>query len=77
MPNVPGRHVLLRPGASDFHHTREDYSKYYTDDRKYFTLANFYAEFGKPRNGGGYRWPMSPHPDGIQVYRRWKELNGA
>ena len=28
--------------------TREDYSHFYTDDRKYFTLASFYDEIAKP-----------------------------
>jgi tRNA(Arg) A34 adenosine deaminase TadA len=28
--------------------SREDYSRYYVDDRKYFTLSNFYDEIGKP-----------------------------
>ena len=45
--------------------TRDDYSRYYVDDRKYFTLSNFYEQIGKPIN-----------PRAIEVYRRWKELNG-
>ena len=55
---------------------REDYSRYYVDDRRYFTLANFYAEIGKPWNER--RMPMvhEARPEGIEVYRRWKELNG-
>jgi guanine deaminase len=56
--------------------TRDDYSRYYIDDRKYFTLANFYAEFGKPWQERGLPMAYEPHPDGIEVYRRWKELNG-
>lgn len=55
--------------------TRDDYAKYYVDDRKYFTLNNFYEEIGKPwekRN-----MPMVYHPDqqGIEVYKLWKKLN--
>jgi guanine deaminase len=56
--------------------TRDEYSHYYIDDRKYFTLANFYGEFAKPWQSR--RMPMvhQPHPDGVGVYRRWKERNG-
>ena len=56
--------------------TREDYSRYYVDDRKYFTLANFYHEIGKP--WPARRLPMvhEPRAEGIEVYRLWKGLNG-
>lgn len=55
--------------------TREDYSAYYIDDRKYFKLDNFYDEFCKPWQKR--RMPMEYHPDpeGIAVYKLWKELN--
>lgn len=45
------------------------------DDRKYFTLSTFYGEIGKA--WGQRRLPMfhEPHPDGIKVYERSKELN--
>ncbi len=55
--------------------TRDDYSRYYIDDRKYFALSNFYAEFGKPWQERRLPMVHVPHPDGIDVYRRWKELN--
>jgi guanine deaminase len=45
------------------------------DDRKYFELENFYDEFSKPWQE---RWlPMEHRPDeeGVEVYRRWRELN--
>lgn len=56
--------------------TREDYSAYYVDDRKYFTLATFYDEIAKP--WPDRRMPMAHHPDptALDVYRRWRELNG-
>jgi guanine deaminase len=55
--------------------SRDDYSRYYADDRKYFTLATFYGEIAK--SWSERRMPMvfDPHPAGMQVYRRWKELN--
>ncbi len=55
--------------------TRDDYAHYYTDDRRYFTLANFYAEFGKPWEQRNLPMSHTPHPDGIRVYQRWKEIN--
>ncbi len=56
--------------------TRDDYAPYYVDDRKYFTLSTFYDEIGKPWDKR--RMPMfhEPDPGGIEVYERWKELNG-
>lgn len=56
--------------------TREEYASFYVDDRKYFTLSTFYDEIGKPWDQR--RLPMihQPRPEGIEVYRRWKELNG-
>ncbi len=55
--------------------TREDYGAYYADDRKYFTLGDFYEEIAKP-------WPQrrlpmvhEPRPEGLEVYRSWKERN--
>ena len=65
------------PDKVTFITTRDDYAPYYTDDRKYFTLQNFYAEFSKPWEER--RMPMAHHPDpaSIEVYKRWKELNAA
>jgi tRNA(Arg) A34 adenosine deaminase TadA len=56
--------------------SREDYSRFYADDRKYFTLSDFYDEIGKPWDQRKLPMVHEPHPDGIEVYRRWKELNG-
>jgi guanine deaminase len=57
--------------------SRDDYSQYYSDDRKYFTFSSFYGEFGKSWDKRSLPMAFEPHPDGIQVYRRWKELNGT
>jgi guanine deaminase len=54
---------------------REDYSNYYSDDRRYFTLSNFYDEFGKSWDKRSLPMEYHADPDGIAVYRRWKELN--
>ena len=48
----------------------------YVDHRRYFTLSNFYDEIGKPWDQRKLPMIHEPHPDGIEVYRRWKELNG-
>jgi guanine deaminase len=63
------------PERVTFITTRDDYSQYYIDDRKYFTLANFYAEIGKPWQQRKMPMQHVPHPEGIKVYQRWKELN--
>ena len=56
--------------------TRDDYSRYYVDDRKYFTLSNFYEQIGKPWQQRAMPMVHAPDPRAIDVYRRWKELNG-
>ena len=55
--------------------TRDDYSKFYVDDRKYFTLLNFYEEIGKPWKERAL--PMEHHPDdeALAVYKLWQKLN--
>ena len=56
--------------------SREEYSQYYVDDRKYFTLSNFYDEIATPWDRRALPMSHEPHPDAIGVYRRWGELNG-
>jgi tRNA(Arg) A34 adenosine deaminase TadA len=56
--------------------TRDDYARYYVDDRKYFELATFYDEIGKPWQERRMPMVYEPRPEGIEVYRRWKERNG-
>ncbi|WP_230473417.1 nucleoside deaminase [Dyella choica] len=55
--------------------TREDYAPFYRDDRKYFELDTFYAEFSKPI--AERRMPMIQHKDedAIKVYQRWQKFN--
>ncbi|MEJ4045775.1 nucleoside deaminase [Erwinia sp. SLM-02] len=57
--------------------TREDYAPWYQDNRKYFELDTFYAEYAKPVEQR--RLPMVQVKNGaaIKVYQRWKELNPA
>ena len=63
------------PDRVTFITTRDDYSRFYIDDRKYFTLANFYDEIAKPWQQRTMPMQHTPHPDGIKVYQRWQELN--
>jgi guanine deaminase len=63
------------PDKVTFITTREDYAPFYKDDRKYFTLANFYDEFSKPWNQRRMPMEHQPDPDSIEVYKRWKGLN--
>ncbi|TDB44257.1 nucleoside deaminase [Photorhabdus khanii] len=55
--------------------TREDYAPFYKDDRKYFELDTFYAEYAKPIEER--RLPMLQKKDesAIKVYQRWQKLN--
>lgn len=55
--------------------TREDYSQFYVDDRKYFSLASFYGEVCKPWQERSMPMVHEPDPEAIEVYRRWQELN--
>ncbi|WP_406693880.1 nucleoside deaminase [Singulisphaera sp. Ch08] len=55
--------------------TRQEYSQFYIDDRKYFTLANFYDEIGKPWNERTMPMVHEPNPAAVEVYQRWKALN--
>jgi tRNA(Arg) A34 adenosine deaminase TadA len=64
------------PDRVTFITTREDYSKFYVDDRKYFTLSSFYGEIAKPWQERSMPMIHEPDPDAIEVYRRWKQKNG-
>ena len=54
---------------------REDYAPYYKDDRKYFTLENFYGEFSKPWNERTMPMEYHPDPEAIEVYKEWQKVN--
>lgn len=63
------------PDKVTFITTREEYAPFYKDDRKYFTLSNFYDEFSKPWNERNMPMDYHPDPGAIEVYKRWSELN--
>lgn len=54
---------------------RDDYKKYYVDDRKYFTLENFYAEINQDWDKRKLPMAYAPDPKGIEVYKLWQKLN--
>ncbi|MCF3101248.1 nucleoside deaminase [Streptomyces roseoverticillatus] len=56
---------------------RDDYEPHYVDDRKYFELNTFYAEFAK--DWSERRLPMrhEPRDAATDVYRAWQERNGG
>ncbi|KTD72688.1 nucleoside deaminase [Legionella tucsonensis] len=54
---------------------RDDYKKYYIDDRKYFTLDNFYDEFAKSWQERNLPMTYHTHPEAIEIYKLWQELN--
>ena len=55
--------------------TRDEYSQYYEDNRKHFELENFYDESSKPWQERRLPMEHGPNEEGVEVYRRWRELN--
>jgi guanine deaminase len=55
--------------------TRDEYKNYYEDHRKYFTLDTFYGEFAKPWQERQLPMAHHPHPQGLEVYKLWQEMN--
>ena len=55
--------------------TRDEYAAHYVDDRKYFTLLNFYEEIGKPWQERSMPMEHQPDPEAIDVYKLWEEIN--
>ena len=55
--------------------TRDEYSRYYKDDRKYFELENFHDEFSKPWQERQLPMEHRPDEEGVEGYRRWRESN--
>lgn len=74
-PMCLGALYYCSPRKVEFITTRDDYAPYYRDDRKYFELETFYGEYSKPIEER--RLPMfyTKNSKGIDVYKRWKELN--
>ncbi|GAT12132.1 cytidine deaminase [Mycolicibacterium novocastrense] len=76
-PMCLGSLYYCSPDEVVFLTTRDDYARYYVDDRKYFELNTFYDEFAK--NWAQRRLPMRYQPEdaAIDVYRLWMQRNAA
>jgi guanine deaminase len=74
-PMCLGALYYCSPDRFVFVTSREDYVGYYRDDRRYFELDTFYAEFPKPY--GERRLPMGfeRRDEALDVYRLWAERN--
>lgn len=55
--------------------TREEEGRHYRDDQRYFEFENFYGEYAKPWHERRLPTEHRPGEGGVEVYRRWRELN--
>jgi guanine deaminase len=76
-PMCLGALYYCSPDEVVFLTSREAYEPYYVDDRKYFELATFYAEFAK--DWDERRLPMrhDARAAAVEVYRFWRDRNGG
>lgn len=76
-PMCLGSLYYCSPDEVVFLTTREAYEPHYVDDRKYFELDTFYAEFAK--DWRDRRLPMrhEHRDDAVEVYRDWQRRNGG
>ena len=76
-PMCLGALYYCSPDQVIFLISRDAYEQYYVDDRKYFELATFYAEFAK--DWAERRLPMryEPQDAAVEVYRFWQQRNGG
>ncbi|STX29319.1 Guanine deaminase (Guanase) (Guanine aminase) (Guanine aminohydrolase) (GAH) (GDEase) [Legionella beliardensis] len=51
--------------------TRDEYKVYYKDDRKYFTLENFYEEINKPWSERAMPMDHQPDSEALEVYQMY------
>lgn len=76
-PMCLGALYYCSPDRVVFLTQRSDYERHYADDRKYFELGSFYAEFAK--DAADRRLPMEyqPNKGAMAVYRAWHERDFA
>ena len=74
-PMCLGALYYASPDRVVFVVTREEEGRHYRDDQRYFEFENFYDEYEK--SWQDRRLPMEHRPSegGMEVYRRWRELN--
>ncbi|WP_067168789.1 nucleoside deaminase [Microtetraspora niveoalba] len=76
-PMCLGALYYCSPDEVVFLTTREAYEPHYVDDRKYFELDTFYAEFGKSWDERRLPMRYEPREAAVDVYRLWQERNGG
>lgn len=76
-PMCLGALYYCSPREVVFLTTRESYAPHYVDDRKYFELDTFYAEFAKPWRERRLPMRFDERDAAVDVYRRWQERNGG
>ncbi|MEU4955666.1 nucleoside deaminase [Streptomyces lavendulae] len=72
-PMCLGSLYYCSPDEVVFLTTRDAYEPYYVDDRKYFELDSFYAEFAKPWNERRLPMRHESREGAVEVYRFWRE----
>ena len=63
------------PARFVFFITPDDYAPYYRDNKKYFEVETFYAEYAKSWKDRRLPMEFRPRPDALGVYQRWQERN--
>lgn len=76
-PMCLGALYYCSPDEVVFLTTREVYSPYYVDDRKYFELATFYGEFAKEYTERRLPMRHEQRDGAVDVYKAWQERNGG
>jgi guanine deaminase len=74
-PMCLGSLYYCSPDEVVFLTTREDYTPYYVDNRKYFELNTFYDEFAKPWEARRLPMRYEPRDAAVEVYQFWRERN--
>ncbi|MCI3928190.1 nucleoside deaminase [Streptomyces sp. AN091965] len=76
-PMCLGSLYYCSPDEVVFLTTRDAYEPHYVDDRKYFELDTFYAEFAKDHTERRLPMRHDAREDATAVYRLWQERNGG
>ncbi|MEU5425620.1 nucleoside deaminase [Streptomyces olivoreticuli] len=76
-PMCLGSLYYCSPDEVVFLTQRDDYEPHYVDDRKYFELGTFYAEFGKDWEDRRLPMRYEPREAAVDVYRTWQDRNGG
>ncbi|WP_172384667.1 nucleoside deaminase [Streptomyces sp. MNP-20] len=76
-PMCLGSLYYCSPDEVVFLTTRDAYEPHYVDDRKYFELDTFYAEFAKHYTERRLPMRHDAREDATAVYRLWQERNGG